>query len=72
MRMDLKFDLSIVKDFKSNSQIARVLTEAWVSKNSYCPSCGNSNLHSFVNNSPVADFLCSICKSEFELKAVKD
>ncbi len=69
--MDLKFDLSIAKGFKSNSQIARVLTEAWVKLNSYCPSCGNNHLASFANNSPVADFLCYSCKSEFELKSSK-
>jgi type II restriction enzyme len=67
--MNLKFDLSIAERFKSNSQIARVLTEAWVKKNSYCPSCGNSPIDSFPNNSPVADFLCNECKSEFELKS---
>jgi len=67
--MNLKLDITLAKDYKSNSQIGRVITEAWVRKNSYCPSCGESHLDRFANNSPVADFLCHSCKSEFELKS---
>lgn len=70
--MNLKLEEQISKNYKSNSQIARVLTEAWVKNNIYCPSCGNESLNSFANNSPVADFLCLGCSSEFELKSKKD
>ena len=70
--MNLKFDLSYAKGYKSNSQITRVLTESWVKSNIFCPSCGNDNLNQFNNNSPVADFLCVTCKSEYELKSKKD
>src|ERR1700742_4846074 len=70
--MKLKFDVNHSVGYKSNSQIARVLTEAWVEKNIYCISCGNDFLDRFINNSPVADFLCPLCKSEFELKSKKD
>lgn len=70
--MDLNFDPSVAAGYASNSQIARMLTEDWVSRNIYCPSCGNSNLLSFKNNNPVGDFLCDNCKAEYELKSKKD
>jgi type II restriction enzyme len=70
--MNLKFDKTFSENYTSSSQIARVLTEAWVKQNIYCPSCGNDELNRFPNNSPVADFLCESCKSEFELKSKKD
>lgn len=70
--MNLRFDLSAAEGYKSKSQIARVLTEKWVSQNIFCPACGNEILNEFANNSPVADFFCSQCKSEYELKSKKD
>ena len=68
--MDLFFDLSLAQNYKSKSQIARILTENWVSRNAYCPNCGNE-LTDFENNRPVADFYCKKCKEEFELKSKK-
>jgi type II restriction enzyme len=70
--MNLKIDNEYSEKYTSSSQIARVLTEAWVKKNVYCPSCGNDELNQFANNSPVADFLCNSCKSEYELKSKKN
>ncbi|MFN0158486.1 MAG: DpnI domain-containing protein [Bacteroidota bacterium] len=70
--MNLRFDLTRAKGYKSSSQISRVLTENWVAQNSYCPSCGSNNLSQFGNNSPVADFLCGKCEAEYELKSKKD
>lgn len=70
--MDLKFDLSIAEGYKSKSQIVRVLSENWVGRNAYCPSCGYHKLSDFENNSPVADFFCTDCNAEYELKSKKD
>lgn len=42
--------------YKSNSQIARVITESWVSDNLYCPHCGGKIVH-LPNNTPVGDFI---------------
>ena len=67
--MELKFDVSVINGYHSNSQIARLLTESWVGKNMYCPRCGNSHLAQFENNRPVADFFCPSCNSEYELKS---
>lgn len=57
--------------YESPSQSARAWTERWVRDHAYCPNCGNQNLTSFPNNSPVADFFCRSCSEEFELKSQK-
>jgi type II restriction enzyme len=58
--------------YASGSQSARVLTEQWVRKWAYCPNCGASQINSFPNNQPVADFYCSACAEEYELKSQKN
>lgn len=67
--MELSLNLSYADGYKSRSQIARVITETWVSQNAYCPHCGCGTLVKYVNNSPVLDFHCPICKQGFELKS---
>lgn len=68
--MNLNIDISKAKNYKSSAQIARVLTEDWVQNNSYCPkNCGNNYLNNYKNNKPVADFFCSNCNEDFELKS---
>src|ERR1700748_1175275 len=57
--------------YTSGSQNARSLTEAWVKLWAYCPHCGSAKMSQFPNNSPVADFLCSTCNEEYELKSQK-
>lgn len=67
--MQLTMNAEICSDYHSNSQIARVLTETWMGDNMFCPHCGNANLTHFANNSPVADFYCSVCHNQYELKS---
>lgn len=67
--MDLGFDRDIASKYHSYSQIARVLTEDWVSNNMFCPRCGNPHIEHFENNRPVADFYCPCCHNEYELKS---
>lgn len=67
--MNLAFDNSIIENYHSGTQIARVLTENWVNKNMYCPRCGNLHIKHFENNRPVADFYCPLCYNEYELKS---
>jgi len=67
--LNLSLDIQSANTYSSNSQIARILTEKWVGDNSFCPSCGHSNLSEFVNNKPVADFFCPNCLEEYELKS---
>ena len=67
--MNLHFNQFLATDYHSKTQIARVLTESWVTENMFCPRCGNLSIEHFPNNSPVADFYCPICKNEYELKS---
>lgn len=69
--MELRFNKNLAKEYKSPSQIVRVLTEAWVGRQIFCPNCGCKDLNQYENNKPVADFFCSICKEDYELKSQK-
>ena len=44
------------------------MTEEWVSRAGFCPSCGRA-LSQFGNNKPVTDFYCGNCSEEYELKS---
>lgn len=67
--MNLAIDNSIIGNYHSGTQIARVLTENWVNQNMYCPRCGDLHIRHFENNRPVADFYCPSCNNEYELKS---
>ena len=69
--MKLEFDDRQQSPYTSGSQSARVWTEQWVRSRAYCPNCGASNIDPFPNNSPVADFHCTACNEEYELKSQK-
>lgn len=66
--MNLQFSKDI-GDYKSSSQIVRVMSESWVEREIFCPSCGNRRLSLFANNQPVADLYCSECSEQYELKS---
>jgi len=63
------YQKEVFQNYKNNSQIARVLTEQWFSKEMYCPSCLNEKVLKLPNNSKVLDFLCEKCKNKYELKS---
>jgi len=67
--MKLTFDEQLATNYKSASQKARVLTERWVDNSIFCPSCGQLDMDKYPNNQPVADFYCSNCREEYELKS---
>lgn len=67
--MNMKLNINLANNYRNNSQKIRVITESWISDYCYCLYCGNSNLNNFENNKPVADFYCSKCNSEYELKS---
>ncbi|HEX8565461.1 MAG TPA: DpnI domain-containing protein [Pyrinomonadaceae bacterium] len=67
--MNLNFNVQLADSYSSRSQITRILSEAWVKQNSYCPNCGSENITKYPNNQPVADFFCLLCKEDFELKS---
>ena len=67
--MDLCFNQELATGYHSGSQISRVITEDWVSRNMFCPVCGAPMLSHYRANKPVADFYCNDCNSDFELKS---
>jgi type II restriction enzyme len=69
--MDVAFDRALAAGYSSNSQIIRVLSETWVTRQLYCPGCGEKRMRSYANNSKVADFRCDSCVENFELKSHK-
>lgn len=70
--MKLVFDEQLAVNYKSASQKVRVLTEQWVDNSAFCPSCGHEDIDKYPNNQPVADFYCSNCKEEYELKSQRN
>ena len=70
--MLLRFDTKLAEDYTSASQKIRVLTESWVDRSIYCPNCGHLEIDQHPNNKPVADFYCTNCKEDYELKSKKD
>lgn len=67
--MNLYMDRALAKGYVGGSQIARRLTEGWISANMYCPRCGNPRVEKCGNNKPVSDFICARCGNIFELKS---
>lgn len=70
--MNLSFDTKLADDYTSLSQKIRVLTEDWVDRQIYCPNCGHFNIDKYENNKPVADFFCTNCQEDYELKSKRD
>lgn len=68
--MNLKFNKKLATDYNSTTQKVRVMSEAWVLENAYCPVSGEK-LDNYKNNQPVADFYCKSDNEDFELKAKK-
>lgn len=67
--MNLQMVRESAADYISGSQKIRVITEGWGRDNLYCPYCGHSYITPFENNRPVADFYCSKCHEQYELKS---
>ena len=70
--MKLSFDTQLADNYTSQSQKVRVLTEAWVNSAIFCPNCGHLDIDKYQNNRPVADFYCSNCEEDYELKSKRD
>ena len=69
--MTLNLYSTMADRYNNNSQKIRVLTEHWVNEYIYCPNCG-SRILEYENNRPVADFYCSKCNEDYELKSKKN
>ncbi|HEY9542318.1 DpnI domain-containing protein [Prevotella sp.] len=69
--MDLHFNIALATQYRSASQIARVLTEDWLAHHMFCPICGEISIKRAEANAPVKDFICQNCKAQYELKSKK-
>ncbi|MCP4607162.1 MAG: restriction endonuclease [Planctomycetes bacterium] len=67
--MNLNLPIEAAERYKSASQKARVMTEAWTSSNMYCPACVCNYLQKTKDNTAVVDFICEKCDSQYQLKA---
>lgn len=67
--MILNLPIEKAERYRSASQKARVITEAWMQLNMYCPACASNRLVDTANNTEAVDFICKRCDSGFQLKA---
>ena len=54
--------------YRSPAQRARVVTEAWASRNLFCPCCTAPSILPSPANTRAVDFRCGSCSQQFQLK----
>ena len=57
-------------NYHSLSQQARVITEAWIEDQMYCPSCESQNLERLKAGTRAADFRCAYCLEQYQAKSL--
>lgn len=57
--------------YRSGSQRARVVTEAWGEHNLFCPNCPSLKLARLRNNTRASDYACPSCSFRYQLKGQK-
>ena len=67
--MLLTLDSSLASGYKSQSQIARRVSEQWGLENLYCSACDSDQLTQSPNNTPAIDFVCPQCQQTYQLKS---
>jgi len=68
--MILNLPVEVAFGYKSLSQKARVITEAWTEENMYCPACVSNRLERLRAGAEATDFICGRCEASFQLKAL--
>lgn len=69
--MDLQCKTELASTYKAGSQIARVLSEDWCTRELYCAACDSNRLTRSRTNTPSLDFACPRCEQLYELKCLK-
>ncbi len=69
MNLQCRAELGLA--YKAGSQIARVISEDWCSRELYCVACASDRLSSSRANTPAIDFTCPGCDQCFQLKSFK-
>jgi type II restriction enzyme len=67
--MNVSMPAHLAQNYRSPSQQARVVTEAWGQQNLYCPNCQAPSLTPAPNNTPAFDFDCPSCDLPYQLKS---
>lgn len=57
------------RGYSSGAQVARIVIETWAELNLYCLRCKADELEKLADNTPVADFACALCSSQYQLKS---
>ena len=68
-KMDLSLNLAVADGLKSQSQIARRITEDWAERNLFCLACSSEELIADRPGTPVRDFACPLCGTSYQLKS---
>ena len=70
--MNLQCRIDLASKYKAGSQIARVLSEEWCTRELYCPACDSDKLTGSKPNNPAVDFACAKCEQPFQLKSLRN
>ncbi len=70
--MNLQCRIDLASKYKAGSQIARVLSEEWCTRELYCPACDSDQLTGSKPNNPAVDFACAKCEQPFQLKSLRN
>jgi len=69
--MNLQCRIELASSYKAASQIARVLSEDWCTRELYCAACDSNQLTRSRANTPAVDFVCPNCEQPFQLKSLQ-
>lgn len=69
--MNLSCRAELASGYKAGSQIARVVSEEWCTRELYCAACDSNRLSQSPTNTPAVDFVCPECEQSFQLKSSK-
>jgi type II restriction enzyme len=69
--MNLSMTGELAATYKSGSQKARNVTEAWGAENFYCLNCSSPNLEWLKRNTKANDYRCPRCGFWYQLKSQK-
>lgn len=67
MLLEMPHHLAVA--YRSASQRARIISEAWAGSSVYCPRCDSPKLEPSSVNTKVVDFVCPRCTAAFQLNS---
>lgn len=66
--MQIRLPGHLASGYKSPSQQARVVTEAWGEENLFCVNCPSPRLQRTPHGTQVIDYICPRCDAPYQLK----